>query len=170
MSLAAFVYSVSVLANIVVHLNEPERGFLLTWISKGKTPINIRAVAIRDPLLIEAIKKGAMTRHVRIILDEVSPSLEKSVPHTMRLEVRRAPAGQRGKFNGKKLTHSFVMERAEGYYQWWSGTRVWQKEKFRSKTQFMTESDKVPWRTSPESAKKFDREFDKAEPVTLFVD
>lgn len=170
MSLVALVYSVSVLTTIVVALEEPERDFLRTWISQGKTPVNIRAVTIRDPLLVEAIKKGAKTRQIRIILDDVSPSLGKSVSYTMRLEVRRVTAEQRGRFDGEKLTHSFVMERAKGYYQWWSGTSVWQKEKFRSKTQFATESGKAPWQTSPQRAKTFDREFAAAQPVTLFHD
>lgn len=156
--MACFVCITASLAQMIITTNENERDFLRTFLSKGTNPLDIRASAIRDKILIVAIQRGAKTRQIRLLLDKSSPEI-KALAGQKNIQVRLASAKGRGKFGKSRLSQSLVLERGQGYYQFWHGPLIWTKRAFGKETEFFAESGLGPGGAAPKDAKTFEHDF-----------
>jgi hypothetical protein len=164
--IACLMCAIPSLAELIVTVPGHERKNVSRFVAIGTNTIKIRAITIRDRMLVAAILKGSRTRQVYILLDNISPELRTLVGQN-NLCVHISQKSRRGKFSSKKLSHSFILEIGKGYYQEWYGPLIWTKRAFGPVTQIFAGSGAGPGETFLSTSRTFDHDFSAASAVKL---
>ncbi|MEO7719025.1 MAG: hypothetical protein ABIY70_22740 [Capsulimonas sp.] len=162
--LACSICAVPAVAMIAAIMQGGERKNVSHLIAVGKTPIDIRVVAIHDPMLVSAILKGAKTRQISVLVDQNSKELSALLAQR-NIRIRISPISQKRRFGQEKLSSLFVLEVGDGYYKEWDGALIWTKKAFKRKTIFLMGGGKGPGENWADMSRAFDRDFSRAAPI-----
>lgn len=163
--IALFAFSGPALATRMLIINYDEKKSLAGMIKHGADPIDIRAFAIKDRDLVSAIRKGAHSRKIRILIDTSSPEIE-SILGFKNIEIRVTSQTRRGKFGNRLLAKSCLIERGRGHYLQWYGSLTWASGAFGNQIRYFSGSGIGPGQTFGSTAKTFDYEFSLAQKLS----
>ena len=145
-------------AQIVLMINADERNYIADMISNGSETVDIRVRAIDDSVMIRAIRDGARTRNINILIDQPSAGIEY-LSGLQNINIRQPIANKSGSPTSPGQTGSVVMfVGTGGAIREWYGPPIWTRSAFGPNVRIYGSSGAAPWE-SKTPTREFDSEF-----------